>query len=100
MKDATNGKNNATAAILNGADKTAGSEWIQKPLAEWIRKRRKTLDLTQEALAARVGYSAEMLRKIENDERRPSQKAAVLLAQALKIPEDQQDAFLKVARQE
>jgi transcriptional regulator with XRE-family HTH domain len=33
---------------------------------ELIRKRRKTLDLTQEALAEQVGYSAEMLRKIEN----------------------------------
>lgn len=67
---------------------------------EWIRKRRKILDLTQEALAKQVGYSAEMLRKIENDERRPSQKGAALLAQALKIPEDQHEAFLKVARQE
>jgi predicted ATPase/DNA-binding XRE family transcriptional regulator len=67
---------------------------------EWIRKRRKTLDLTQEALAERVGYSAEMLRKIEYDERRPSQRGAALLAQALKIPEDQQEAFLKIARQE
>ena len=67
---------------------------------EWIRKRRKMLDLTQEALAERVGYSAEMLRKIENDERRPSQKGAALLAKALEIPPDQQEAFLKVARQE
>ena len=67
---------------------------------EWIRKRRTTLGLTQEAIAEQVGYSIAMIRKIEDGERRPSPKAAVLLAQALEIPEDQQDTFLKVARQE
>lgn len=67
---------------------------------EWIRKRRNILGLTQEAVAEQVGYSIAMIRKIEDDERRPSTRAAALLAQALEIPEDQQDAFLKVARQE
>ena len=67
---------------------------------EWIRKRRTILGLTQEAIAEQVGYSIAMIRKIEDGERRPSPRAAVLLAQALEIPEDQQDAFLKVARQE
>ena len=41
-----------------------------------------------------------MIRKIESDERRPSLKGAALLAEALVIPQDQQDTFLKVARQE
>ncbi|HEX6033211.1 MAG TPA: helix-turn-helix domain-containing protein, partial [Anaerolineales bacterium] len=67
---------------------------------EWIRKRRTLLGLTQEAIAERVGYSIAMIRKIEDGERRPSARAALLLAQALEIPEDQQDVFLKVARQE
>jgi predicted ATPase/transcriptional regulator with XRE-family HTH domain len=67
---------------------------------EWIRKRRNILGLTQEAFAKQVGYSTAMLRKIENDERRPSPRAAALLAQALEIPADQQETFLKVARQE
>lgn len=66
----------------------------------WIRKRRQALDLTQAALAERVGYSAAMIRKIESDERRPALKGAALLAEALEIPPDQQDAFLDVARQE
>jgi predicted ATPase/DNA-binding XRE family transcriptional regulator len=66
----------------------------------WIRKRRQALGLTQTALAEQVGYSAAMIRKIENDERRPSLKGAILLAEALEIPPDQRDAFLKVARQE
>jgi predicted ATPase/transcriptional regulator with XRE-family HTH domain len=67
---------------------------------EWIRKRRNLLGLTREALAKRVGYSIAMVRKIEDDERRPSPQAAALLAQALEIPAEQQHAFLMVARQE
>src|SRR5512134_2459163 len=67
---------------------------------EWIRKRRNILGLTQEAVAEQVGYSIAMIRKIEDDERRPSARAAALLAKALEIPADQQAAFLKVARQE
>ena len=67
---------------------------------QWIRKRRNILGLTQEAVAQQVRYSAAMMRKIENDERRPSLRAATLLAEALEIPQDQRDAFLKVARQE
>ena len=67
---------------------------------EWIRKRRNFLGLTQEVVAEQVGYSIAMIRKIEDGERRPSPRAALLLAQALEIPEDQQDVFLKVARQE
>lgn len=69
-------------------------------LGGWIRKRRNSLGLTREALAAQVGYSVAMIRKIEDDERYPSLRAAALLAKALEIPQDQQEAFLKVARQE
>jgi transcriptional regulator with XRE-family HTH domain len=67
---------------------------------EGVRRRRKALGLTRQALAEQAGYSAAMIRKIEDDERRPSQSAAALLAKALEIPQNQQDAFLKVARQE
>ena len=67
---------------------------------EWIRKRRNILGLTQEQIAEQVGYSITMIRKIEDGERRPSARAATLLAKALQIPEDQQATFLKVARQE
>lgn len=66
----------------------------------WIEKRRKSLGLSQNALAKQVGYSLAMIRKIESDERRPSPQAAALLAEALEIPRDQQEAFLKVAKRE
>jgi predicted ATPase/transcriptional regulator with XRE-family HTH domain len=66
----------------------------------WVRRRRKTLDLTQEELAQRVGCSASLLYKIEADERRPSRQIAELLVEHLEIPADRRDLFLKVARQE
>ena len=66
----------------------------------WMRKRRETLGLTQVALAQAAGYSAAMIRKIENDERRPSEEGAALLAEALEIRPEQRDGFLRVVRQE
>ncbi|HXG24673.1 MAG TPA: helix-turn-helix transcriptional regulator, partial [Chthonomonadales bacterium] len=66
----------------------------------WIKRRRTILGLSRETLAGQVGYSIAMLRKIEDDERRPSEKAALLLAQALEIPPEEVEGFLKVARQD
>jgi predicted ATPase/DNA-binding XRE family transcriptional regulator len=66
----------------------------------WIRRRRKALDLTQEALAQLVACSPIMIRKIEADERRPSRQVAERLAEALAIPSDERAVFLKVARAE
>ncbi len=65
----------------------------------WVKRRRKTLDFTQQELARRIGCSVAMILKIEADERRPSPQIAELLAQHLEIPPDQLDLFLKVARQ-
>jgi predicted ATPase/transcriptional regulator with XRE-family HTH domain len=66
----------------------------------WIRTRRRALDLTQEALAAGVGCSVSAVRKIEADERRPSRQVAELLADTLQIPPAERSTFLKVARME
>jgi predicted ATPase/transcriptional regulator with XRE-family HTH domain len=67
---------------------------------EWLRRRRRALDLTQDALAERVGLSVSAIRKIEGDERRPSREVAQLMAQVLEIPADEQARFVKVARAE
>jgi len=67
---------------------------------EWVKRRRKALDLTQEELAQRAGYSKFALRKIESGERKPSRQLAELLAKALEIPPDEQRAFIRVARGE
>jgi len=65
---------------------------------EWLKQRRKALDLTQEELAERAGCSVFALRKIESGERRPSKQLAGLLAAALEIPEDEHPTFIRVAR--
>ena len=64
----------------------------------WVRRRRKTLDLTQMELARRLGCSLSLIVKIESDERRPSRQIAELLATHLEIPPEQRELFLKVAR--
>ena len=64
----------------------------------WLKLRRKALDLTREGLAGRVGYSAETIRKIETEQRRPSTEMAERLAEILDIPQDERPAFLRFAR--
>jgi predicted ATPase/DNA-binding XRE family transcriptional regulator len=66
----------------------------------WLRLRRKALDLTQDALADRVGCSVGMIRKIESEERRPSAQFVERLAEILSIPQEEQTAFLRFARGE
>lgn len=64
----------------------------------WIKARRKQLDLTQEALAERIGCSLSTIRKIEKDERRPSRQIAELLALHLEVPPEERPLFLQIAR--
>src|SRR5262245_35517044 len=66
----------------------------------WVRRRRKTLDLTQDALAQQVGCSVMTIRKIESDIRRPSRQIAERLAQCLEISPDDRQQFIKAARAE
>src|SRR6266545_5221733 len=54
---------------------------------DWIRRRRRALDLTREALAGQVGCAVVTIRKIETDERRPSRQIAERLAECLQIPQ-------------
>jgi tetratricopeptide (TPR) repeat protein/DNA-binding XRE family transcriptional regulator len=63
----------------------------------WLRRRRKTLDLTQVELARRVGCSLQMIKKLEADERRPSPQMAVRLAECLEVAEGERPLFLRVA---
>jgi transcriptional regulator with XRE-family HTH domain len=67
---------------------------------EWLKRRRKALDMTQAELSQRAGCSIFALRKIEAGDRRPSKQLAGLLAKALEIPDEQQQAFVRVARGE
>lgn len=64
----------------------------------WVRRQRKALDLTQQALAERVGCSVATIKKIEGDERRPSRQIAERLADILGVPASQRAIFLECAR--
>ncbi len=71
---------------------------IDHSFGQWLRLRRRALDLTQEELAGQVGCSAITLRKLEAEERRPSKQIAERLAEILAIPPDERAAFLRFAR--
>jgi len=73
---------------------------VDYSFGNWVKRRRKALDLTQQELAQQLGCSPSMIFKIESDGRRPSRQIAELLADHLKIPSDQRGLFLQVARQE
>ncbi|HEX6290582.1 MAG TPA: FxSxx-COOH system tetratricopeptide repeat protein [Herpetosiphonaceae bacterium] len=66
-------------------------------LGSWVRRRRKALDMTQAALADRVGCAVVTIRKIEQDAMRPSRVMAERLARCLALPPDEQAVFLQVA---
>ena len=63
-----------------------------------VKERRLELGLTQAELARRVGCAVVTLRKIEADSLRPSVQMAELFALALNIPEEEQLAFVRLAR--
>ena len=65
----------------------------------WLRERRKALDLTQADLADQIGCSPNMIRKIEADERRPSKQISELMADVLAIAPEDRAAFISFARQ-
>lgn len=67
---------------------------------DWLRARRRALDLTQDELARRVGCAVITIRKIETDERRPSREMAHRLADVLHLTTDERAGFVKAAREE
>ncbi len=72
-----------------GADLTFGS---------WLKQMRRSLGLTREALARRINYSPVAIKKVESDERRPSETMSLMLAKALDVPPNRVDAFVRFAR--
>jgi tetratricopeptide (TPR) repeat protein len=91
----------ARSARLESFEIHRGSNDVQDrtdSFGYWLRRRRKALDLTQEALAQRVCCSGFTIRKIEADERRPSLHLAERLAAALAIADDERSNFLDAAR--
>jgi transcriptional regulator with XRE-family HTH domain/tetratricopeptide (TPR) repeat protein len=65
---------------------------------EWVRRRRNLMDLTQASLAKRVGCATVTIKKIEQDERRPSEQMAELLAEQLAVPDAIREKFIRMGR--
>jgi predicted ATPase/transcriptional regulator with XRE-family HTH domain len=68
------------------------------PFGQWLKQRRKVLDLTREDLAQRIDCSLSSIEKIESGERRPSRQVADLLAECLGISPNERVAFVRFAR--
>lgn len=69
-----------------------------KSFGQWLRHRRRELDLTQNELARHVGCAAITVRKIEADEMRPSKQLAELLVEQLGITGEEREDFVRFAR--
>jgi predicted ATPase/DNA-binding XRE family transcriptional regulator len=67
-------------------------------LGPWIKLRRKALDLTQDALARKIGYAVSTVRKIESGDLRPSREVTERLAVCLEIPPADRATFVHIAR--
>ncbi|MBI5566383.1 MAG: tetratricopeptide repeat protein [Chloroflexi bacterium] len=68
------------------------------PFATWLKRRRKALDLTREALAKHAHCSASTIRRLEAGDLRASVQLAESLAAALNIPIDQRGDFVRFVR--
>lgn len=71
---------------------------VETSFGQWLKKRRKALDLTQEELAQRVPCAVITLQKLEADQRRPSKQMAERLAEHLGIALEERPAFVRFAR--
>jgi transcriptional regulator with XRE-family HTH domain len=69
-----------------------------QPFGAWLKKRRRELGLTQDALAEQAGCSAEMVRKIEAGSARPSRQMAELIVANVGVPSTERSVFTQWAR--
>jgi transcriptional regulator with XRE-family HTH domain len=65
---------------------------------DWIKQRRRALDLTQHQLAEQVACSVITVQKLEAGVRRPSQQMLSRLANCLQLIGDEWAAFLQQGR--
>src|SRR5215208_2381900 len=64
----------------------------------WLRQKRRALDLTQKALADKVGCAEITVRRMEADEYKPSSELALVLFEKLGIAEPQRTQWVRFAR--
>jgi predicted ATPase/transcriptional regulator with XRE-family HTH domain len=68
------------------------------PFGDWLRRQRKSLDLTRDELAARLHCSASTVRHLEMGNLRASKQLAESIAQFLALPIEQRETFVRFAR--
>ena len=64
----------------------------------WLRHQRRALDLTQKALADKVGCAEITVRRMEADEYKPSNELAFVLFEKLGIPKPERPTWVRFAR--
>lgn len=69
-----------------------------EPFPNWLKRRRRALDLSRTALAQRAHCSASAIRRLEAGDLRPSPQLAGLLAEALGVPKAEQAHFILYSR--
>jgi predicted ATPase/transcriptional regulator with XRE-family HTH domain len=67
---------------------------------QWLKQRRMLLGFTQAELANALNCSTITIRKIEADERKPSKQVAYLLADFLRIADQDRELFISFSRSE
>lgn len=65
---------------------------------EWLRHRRREMDLTQRELGLQVGCAQVTIRKIEANILRPSRQLTELLVEKLAIPAEEREIYIRFAR--
>ncbi len=65
---------------------------------EWLHRRRRMLDLTQQQLADQVGCARITLRRFESGNLKPSRELALILLEKLGTPQVNHEAWLRFAR--
>lgn len=73
---------------------------MQQTFGKWVKSARKSLDLTQDELAERVGYSRSTIQSIEQNRLRPSIEGTRKVAEALQIHEEEYEHFVMLGRQQ
>ncbi|MFL5804472.1 MAG: ATP-binding protein [Roseiflexaceae bacterium] len=71
---------------------------MNSSFSHWLKQQRRSLDLTQDELAERIGCSSDLIRKIEAGTRRPSRYIAEQLAHSLEVAPENRELFVRFAR--
>src|SRR3954452_23901400 len=74
-------------------------EHAEITFGQWLRRRRKSFDLTQEELAERIPCAKGTIRRLESDDLRPSNHLAESLGDVLDLSPASRDDFIHFARQ-